>query len=86
MDFDPNPRPSEAKLESSLATELESEWLDSNEAAAFLRISPFNLRNLTSAGRVPYYKFGRLNRYLRSELRELLTAHPRGGSRGNQIR
>ena len=71
---------------SSLAIKSESEWLTSDEAAVFLRISPYNLRNLASAGRVPYYKFGRSNRYLRSELRELLLAHPRGGSRGNQIR
>jgi excisionase family DNA binding protein len=66
--------------DSSLTTE--SEWMDSDEAATYLRISPFQLRNLTSNGRVPFYKFGRSNRYLRKELRELLLGQPRGGSNG----
>lgn len=66
---------------SSLTTE--SEWMDSDEAAAYLRISPYQLRNLTSNGRVPFYKFGRSNRYLRKELRELLLGQARGGSNGN---
>ena len=65
----------------SLTTE--SEWMNSDEAAAYLRISPYQLRNLTSSGRVPYYKFGRSNRYLRKEWRELLLGQPRGGSYGN---
>ncbi len=68
----------------SLKTE-ETEWLDTEEAAQYLRISPYQLRNLTSNGRVPYYKFGRSNRYLRKELRELLLAQSRGGRYGNKI-
>lgn len=67
----------------SCSLTTESEWLNSDEAAAYLRISPYQLRNLTSNGRVPYYKFGRSNRYLRKELRELLLGQARGGSYGN---
>ncbi len=59
------------------------EWLNTNEAAEYLRISPARLRNLTSNGRVPYYKFQRGNRYLKSELRNLLLANRRGGFYGN---
>jgi len=67
----------------SCSLTIESEWMNSEEAAAYLRISPYQLRNLTSNGRVPYYKFGRSNRYLRRELRELLLGQARGGSNGN---
>jgi len=59
------------------------EWLNTNEAAEYLRISPARLRNLTSNGRVPYYKFQRGNRYLKGELRNLLLANRRGGFYGN---
>ncbi|MGE0633921.1 MAG: helix-turn-helix domain-containing protein [Pseudobdellovibrionaceae bacterium] len=59
------------------------EWLNTNEAAEYLRISPARLRNLTSNGRVPYYKFQRGNRYLKGELRSLLLANRRGGLYGN---
>lgn len=54
------------------------EWLTSEEAAAFLRISPATLRNLTSSGKVPFYKFGRRNRYRKSELVKMLFAEKRG--------
>ncbi len=59
------------------------EWLNSDEAAAYLKISRQVLMNLSSSGKVPFYKFGRRNRYLKSELRNLLMANPRGVSHGN---
>ena len=59
------------------------EWLNSNEAAAYLKISRQVLMNLSSNGKVPFYKFGRRNRYLKSQLRDLLMANPRGVSHGN---
>ena len=68
------------QLESSLKTE----WLASKEAAIFLGVSEAQLRNLTSAGRIPYYKFGRLNRYKASELEDLIRKNRRGPY-GNQI-
>ena len=43
------------------------------------------LLSLTSAGKVPFYKFGRRNRFLLSELKKLLLAQPRGGNHGNKI-
>ena len=70
---------------SSLTSEYE-EWLTTEEAASYLKISKRFLLNLTSNGRIPYCKFGRSNRYLQSELRQLLLAESRGGSYGNQIR
>lgn len=66
----------------SLTTE-NKEWLTSAEAATYLGISTYQLMNLTSSGKVPYYKFCRLNRYLLSELRELLMSQPRGERHGN---
>lgn len=59
------------------------EWLTTKEAAEYLRIPAGTLRNWTSSGRVPYRKFGRLNRYKRSELRDLLDRNRRGGSYDN---
>jgi excisionase family DNA binding protein len=56
----------------------EKEWLTSIEAAEYLGISTRTLMNLTSNGNVPYYKFGRRNRYLKDELRMLLLSQRRG--------
>ena len=69
---------------SSPTSSLKIEWLDSNEAAGMLRISVKSLRNLTSNGQVPYYKFGRRNRYRRDEL-EALLLQERRGRYGNQV-
>lgn len=55
------------------------EWLTSDEAATYLRISVGNLRNETSNGNIPFYKLGRRNRYLKSELTQLLLSSRRGG-------
>lgn len=70
------------QLEISLKIEYR-EWLTSAEAAHYLRISKGQLMNLVSSGRVPYFKWGRSNRYLVSELRELLMSHPKGERHGN---
>lgn len=58
-------------------------WLTTKEAADFLRISPKCLLNLTSNGKIPYFKFGRRNRFLLSNLNKILLAQPRGTSYGN---
>lgn len=47
-------------------------WFDTNEAARYLKISQASLRNSVSFGKIPYYKLGRRNRYLRSDLDKLL--------------
>jgi excisionase family DNA binding protein len=62
------------------------EWLTSAQAAEYLGITPSSLFNMVSSGRLPYYKLGRSNRYLVSELRELLLSKPRGVRNGDQIR
>ncbi|OQW48508.1 MAG: hypothetical protein A4S09_04845 [Proteobacteria bacterium SG_bin7] len=55
-----------------------SEWLTTVQAAKYLEISPASLRNMTSSGQVPYYKFGRRNRYRVDDLRNLLLSQKRG--------
>ena len=67
---------------SSLTTE-EQEWLDSKEAAIYLRLSTKVLLNLTSDGKIRHFKLGRRNRYRKSDLRELLLSEPRGEQDGN---
>lgn len=69
----------------SLKTE-ENEWLTTEEAAAYLRLSVGAFRNLTSDGHIPHYKLGRRNRYLRSELRKLLSGQARGRMYYDKIR
>lgn len=60
--------------------EIESrEWLTTGEAADYLGLSVGALRNMTSNGKIPFYKLGtRRNRYRLSELRELLLSQRRG--------
>ena len=55
------------------------EVLTTIEAANYLRISVETLRNMTSAGKIPYTKLGNRNRYFLNELRELLRSNKRGG-------
>jgi excisionase family DNA binding protein len=67
------------KIEVSSNLECLSEcWLSTEEAAEHLKISPASLRNNTSNGKVPYYKFGRLNRYRKSDLDKILLSQKRG--------
>lgn len=65
----------------SFFEQTNKEWLSTAEAADYLGVPVGSLRNLTSNGKVPYYKVPgtRLNRYLRTELRELLLRERRGG-------
>jgi hypothetical protein len=61
---------------------LTIELMDSPAAAKFLGISEANLRNKVSCGQIPYYKFGRRNRYVKAELENLILNNKRG-SHGN---
>jgi len=55
------------------------EWLTTEEAAAYLRISVGALRNMTCNGQVPYHKlFGR-NRYKIEDLQSLHLKKEKGG-------
>lgn len=58
------------------------EWLDSVQAAAYLKVSVGALRNMTSNGQIPFYKLGRRNRYRVEDLRSLLFSQKRGVSYG----
>jgi len=57
---------------------LKTEWLNSEEAAIFLRISVKALRNMTSNGQLPFYKLRRRNCYRKDELETLLRSQKRG--------
>lgn len=57
---------------------LTTKWFTTEEAADYLRISVGSLRNLSSNGKIPFYKLQRRNRYLESDLRELLLREKRG--------
>jgi excisionase family DNA binding protein len=58
----------------------EKEWLTTEEAADYLRISVKSLLNMCSNGKVSYYKWQRRNRYKMTELRELLLKERRGSN------
>ena len=67
------------ELEEAAQSSLKiDEWLDTERAAAYLKVSVGVLRNMTSNGFVPYYKLQRRNRYRLSELRDLLLSEKRG--------
>jgi len=63
---------------SSLKTEEDDKWFTTEEAANYLKLSVGSFRNMVSDGHIPHYKLGRRNRYLRCELRNLLSAEARG--------
>ncbi len=65
-----------------ITTESET-WFTSPQAAEFLGISVQALMNKVSGGKVPFYKFGRRNRYKKSELVFLLSAGRRGPNYGS---
>ena len=73
------PQVSGNDMECPLVSSLKTEFLDSREAAAYLRLSVGALRNMTSNGQVPYYKLVGRNRYLKSDLQGLLLRNRRGG-------
>lgn len=62
----------------SCSLTIEYEWIDSKQASRYLGISERVLFNLTSNGRLPFYKFGRRNRYRLDELKRLLLTERRG--------
>lgn len=59
-------------------THTENEYLKPREAAEFLRIGYKRLLNMSSNGQIPYYKLGRSNLYLKSELNLMLEKSRRG--------
>lgn len=67
-----------ANSESIFDRSLKIEWLNTLEAAEFLRLSVKALRNRTSNGTIPFHKLGRSNRYRKDELTALLLSQKRG--------
>jgi excisionase family DNA binding protein len=67
-----------SSVETTADCSLTIEWLNSEEAAMYLRISVKALRNMTSNGLLPFYKLGRRNRYRKDELETLLRSQKRG--------
>lgn len=65
-------------VENIIESSLTAQWLNSEEAANILRISVKALRNMTSNGRIPFYKLGRRNRYRKDDLDKLLLSQKRG--------
>jgi excisionase family DNA binding protein len=63
---------------SAIPCHLNDCWFTSDEAAEFLKIDKGTLSNFVSNGVIPYYKLGRRNRYLKSELEQLLRSRPKG--------
>lgn len=47
-------------------------WMTTEEVAQYLRVSKSVVYNLTSNGYLPYYKIGGRNRFLKSEIDELI--------------
>ena len=47
-------------------------WINSDQAANYLGISRKTLLNECYKGMIPYYKFGRRNRYKRSDLDKVI--------------
>lgn len=73
------------KLESSHSrfgissnNDSQNEWMNTTEAAAFLKVTVRALWRLTGSGSVPFYKLNRNNRYLKSDLERLLLSTRRG--------
>ena len=66
-------------------TQANDAWLNSREAAEYLNVTIPVLMNLTSSSKVPYYKLGKRNRYLRSELESLIKKEARGVRDGNSL-
>jgi excisionase family DNA binding protein len=73
----------ENSIEGKATEGSDQEWLAVPEAARYLRISEGSLRNLTSNGKIPYYKLGRRVRYLKAELKTLLLSNRKGAFYGN---
>jgi hypothetical protein len=53
-------------------------WFDTKDASKYLSLDSKSLLNEVSKGNIPYYKLGRRNRYLKSELDKLLLTEYRG--------
>lgn len=58
-------------------------WMNTVEAALYLRVTPQALRNRVYQGTIPHYKFQRSLRFKRSELDRMLEETRMGGTSGD---
>ena len=54
-------------------SDLNRPWLNSHEAAEYLRVSNGALRNMIYRGEIAVYKIGKRSRFLKKELDEYLS-------------
>lgn len=80
----PSPVPSESDCNHSQSS-LEAEFVNAEQISAFLKINTQTVRNLTSNGKLPYYKFGKRVLYRIDEIRELILKNKRGNQSGDKI-
>jgi excisionase family DNA binding protein len=59
-------------------------WLNVDEAAAFLRVTPKAIRNMVFRRAIRFSKFGRRLRFKRADLDRLLESSMKGELNGNQ--
>lgn len=65
-------------------TDSTQEWFNSKEAAAYLRVNEYTLRNMASNGTIIYYKLGKSNRYNKADLFQLIEKTKKGKINGNK--
>jgi excisionase family DNA binding protein len=58
-------------------------WFSTEQAANYLNLSVNALLNMTSNGKVPYFKLARRNRYKKADLDSLLERNRKGPRNGN---
>lgn len=63
---------------SSLKFQLDNVWFSTLQTANYLDVSVQALLNMTSNGKIPYYKLGRRNRYKKLDLDNLLESNRKG--------
>ena len=64
-------------------TDLQFEFVNAEQISVFLKINVQTVRNLTSNGKIPYYKFGKRVLYRIDEVRELVLKNKRGKYNGD---
>lgn len=63
--------------------DIQFEFVNADQISTFLKINVQTVRNLTSNGKIPYYKFGKRVLYRLDEVRELVLKSKRGKYNGD---
>lgn len=81
--FDDNRKYATSLTTDACSLKTEPEWLTTEEAAQYLRVTAQSVLDMTSRGKITYYKFFGRNRYRLDDLRKMLLTNKRGGINGN---